>query len=111
MRKGNLKQLEDDIAEVMDEKDMAEQARELMVLRFGRECASWLIGANWKKIHRMGGINFDMPTKAETPMWFALAMEWIKRRKGWSLAISRGRLKTVYRLRWTARQPHLALVN
>jgi len=90
-------------------------ARQLMVSRFGPRCAAWLVGAPWHKdggskrrakFHRRGQTDVVVPdvdragAPLELPMWFSLAIDFLKARKGWSIDVLRHRGERRYRIKW-----------
>lgn len=100
MRKKYLEQLEDDIAEVSSPDEMTALAREMMIKRFGGQCASWLVWKHKRMIHRNGGIDFVIPKDATSPPWFVYGIEFLKRRKGWSVVVRTDSQRRRYRVRW-----------
>ena len=94
--------------------EMEVDAREMMVSRFGPRCAAWLVGAPWypggnarrAKLHRRGQVDVVVPDvdregkTYEMPMWFSLAVTFLKARASWGVAVIRHRGERRYRIKW-----------
>jgi hypothetical protein len=68
------------------------------VFKDGCRTAAWLIGrgkVEGQRVRRIlvakGEVDFTIPANAETPPWFRVGMEYLKRRKGWSVVAFRRR--------------------
>lgn len=85
-------------------------ARELMVENFGPRTAAWLVMKHRKHFHMRGVFDFKIPAKpttkqAEKLRWFFVAMEFLKRRAGWSVEVIAHRRIRRFRVRWLS-WPH-----
>ena len=86
--------------------DETENARALMVARFGVSCAAWLVWAHRRQLRRAGVVDLVIPGSADTPMWFALAVEYLRGRAHWAIdVLAQGDVRT-FRLRWLVKRPY-----
>ncbi len=83
-------------------------ARQLMVDRFGPQCAAWLTWGHRKLLHRRGAFDVVVPAVDRLgkpyalPSWFEIAMACLRKRPGWSVDVLRHRGDRHYRVRWHA---------
>lgn len=55
---------------------------DLYVAAEGARAASWLIFSQRARFHRSGYVDFRIATDKETPMWFRVAFEYLRRLEG-----------------------------
>lgn len=81
-------------------------ARELMLDRFGPQCASWLVWEHRRWLHRAGQFVVVVPdvdrggAPYQPKPWFGLAVGCLRAREGWSVDVLRHRGERRYRVRW-----------
>jgi len=84
-------------------------ARDAVVERHGPACAAWLVRKHKRLLHRRGAFDVVVPyTVKELPFWFALAVDFLRRREGWSAEEVTGKKAHARRFRivwkgWLAR--------
>ncbi len=59
------------------------QSMELQLQLNGSGAAAWLIWTHRKRLRRNKMVDFRMPKNKETPPWFRIAFEFLRRRAGW----------------------------
>jgi hypothetical protein len=80
----------------------------LHVRRDGCRAAAWLVRDRRAQFRRAGEVDFELPAGAEAPPWFRVAIEYLKRRPGWSVVVFRrggandGARSKTYRVTWMA---------
>ena len=100
----------DRVVEATDPEDATDVARELMVERFGPPTAAWLVMKHRRHFHARGAFDFVIPVKttdedAEKLRWFYIAVEFLRRRAGWSVEVFTHRGERRFRVRWLS-WPH-----
>ncbi len=81
---------------------------QLHVNRDGTRAARYLVWKERARFHRTGEVDFVVPQEEQTPSWFRVAIEFLKRRKGWSVVTFKrggandGSKHRVYRVTWHA---------
>jgi hypothetical protein len=77
-------------------------AMNFWVENFGPQCAGWLTWTHRRILRRSGVVDFKMPKNIDTPPWFRVAMETLKRRQNWAVIRTGSALSSekVYRVRW-----------
>jgi hypothetical protein len=98
MRRRQLERLETKLRE-----DAKTQAREAMIAGFGPQCAAWLVFKERRRLHRRGmfDVVVDYRTK-EIPMWFSLAVAFLRTRPGWRADEIKGKHARRFRIVWEA---------
>jgi hypothetical protein len=87
----------------LDESDLTpEGVRDAFVVRFGPQCAAWLINKFRRKIHRDGFIQLHLAAGEEEPPWFDIAITFLKKHRAmkWSVVTLKHRDQRSYRLIW-----------
>lgn len=89
----------------LDEPTAREIARAFFVENFGPRTAGWLIFKHRRQLHMRGVFDFkvpDRPTKeqAEKLRWFFTAMDFLKKRPGWTVDVITHRNVRSFRVRW-----------
>ena len=64
-----------------------EGVRAAFVVRFGPECAAWLVNEFRQRFRRVGKLRAHMPAKEELPPWFDIAVSFLRdhRQKKWGV--------------------------
>lgn len=75
-------------------------ARGLMVEQFGPSCAAWLVFEHRRMLHRRGVFDAVIPVGIELPMWFSIAVGFLRRRPGWSVDVLEHSGQRLFRIRW-----------
>jgi hypothetical protein len=74
----------------------------------GPTAAGWLVWQHRRLIHRTGKADFHVMLSAETPPWFRVAFETLKRRKGWMVDSWESTQGRHYRIVWLDWQKYSA---
>jgi hypothetical protein len=78
--------------------------RETEALRHdGHRAAAWLVRKHRRQLHRSGEMVFTIEFGQATPPWFRIAVEYLKRREGWSAVITAQAGQRTYRVVWLAK--------
>jgi hypothetical protein len=93
---------------VGDDEALKAQARAMLVERYGPSCAAWLVGERPRraKLHRRGQVDVVVPEvdregkPYEMPMWFSVAVDYLRGRPGWTVDVVRHRGERRFRIRW-----------
>lgn len=64
-----------------------EGVRAAFVVRFGPECAAWLVNEFRARFRRVGKLRAHMPAKEDLPPWFDLAVSFLRdhRSRNWEV--------------------------
>lgn len=94
--------------EAEPEESPLEGPEALVVNAFGPRTAAWLVYRHKRRFHLVGRVRFQEKTtvlKRFTPpgkklFWFAIAIESLRRRPGWSVTKTEHRGMTTYEVQW-----------
>ena len=80
-------------------------ARAMMVESFGPRTAGWLLWGHRQQLHAVGAVDFVVPERpnpvlGEKLRWFFIAMDFLRRRPGWTVVISTRKKKRTFRVTW-----------
>lgn len=86
-----------------------EETMELWVKFHGATAAAWLMWQYRKQLHRNGAQDFFVPKNKQSPPWFRVAIETLKRRQNWSVTMvgNASSANRTYRVRWMAHTRYL----
>jgi hypothetical protein len=82
---------------------LEERARHIMLAADGPAAAAWLCGQRRHRrlFHEQGAIDFTLRGEERMPKWMAVALEFLKKRKGWEVSVRRAPgCVFAYRVRW-----------
>lgn len=83
--------------------DARKEAREAMIAAFGPRCAAWLVFTEREKLHRRGMFDVVVDFRTKTiPMWFSLAVAFLRERPGWRADEIKGVHARRFRIVWEA---------
>lgn len=77
---------------------------EVVVKRDGPRCAAWLVAAHRWSLRRDGVKIFKIEVGAQTPTWFLVAVEHLRRRPGWCVVVREARGERTYRVEWLGKR-------
>jgi hypothetical protein len=77
---------------------------EAVVRRDGPRAAAWLVREHRRKIRRDGEVQFHIDVNMRSPPWFLVAVEFLKRRVGWTVVVTEQQGRRSYRVAWLGKQ-------
>lgn len=77
-------------------------ARQLMVERFGPECAAWLVRDRKRALRKAGAFDVIVDAGVEPRPWFDIAIDFLRERRDWSVDVQTHQGLRRFRVRWHA---------
>lgn len=78
-----------------------EGVRAAFIVRFGPECAAWLVNRFRATIRRYGCFPMHIKASEDEPAWFQIAIGYLKQQtRKWSVVVQTQRGEKKYRVMW-----------